>query len=129
MIQKTKRILIAEDEKPMSKTLKLKLEKEGLETICAYDGKEAIKLLAEEEIDLLLLDLMLPKMDGFSVLKEMRRKKIKTPVIIISNLGQGDDLNLAKKFGVADYFIKVSTPIESIVKSVKKIFSEDSLGI
>ena len=62
----------------------------------------------------------MPELDGFSFLQEMAGKKVKTPVIILSNLGQEEDKEKAKAFGVVDYFVKANTPIVNIVKRVKE---------
>ena len=80
-----------------------------------YDGLAAWELIKKEKFDLILLDLMLPKMDGFGVLKSMREKKDNTPVIVASNLGQEDDAQKAKSMGAKWYFVKSDTPINKIV--------------
>ena len=114
-INKAKKILIVEDEKPMARALELKLNHSGFETKVVYDGLAAWELIKKEKFDLILLDLMLPKMDGFGVLKSMREKKDNTPVIVASNLGQEDDAQKAKSMGAKWYFVKSDTPINKIV--------------
>ena len=118
---KQKRILIAEDEKPMARALTLKLEHEGYEVETTYDGEEAISKLAESQFDLILCDLVMPKVDGFAVLEEVKNKKIKTPIVILSNLGQEEDQEKAKSLGAKEFFIKSNTPIKNIVEQVKKM--------
>ena len=118
-------VLIVEDEKPMAKTLDLKLQSAGFSTMIANDGQSALDILDKNKIDLVLLDLIIPQIDGFTVLKELKKRKKKIPpIIIISNLGQENDLNLAKSFGVIDYFIKVNTPMAEIVDKVKECLNE-----
>ena len=81
-----KKILIAEDEKPMSHALDLKLSKEGFSVVVANDGEATVEALAKDKFDLVLLDLMMPKLDGFKVLETMQANKNRTPVIVSSNL-------------------------------------------
>jgi DNA-binding response OmpR family regulator len=120
MTKKAKKILIIEDEKPMAKALKLKLEKNGFEVDIAPDGKEALKKLKGEKYHLALMDLVMPHMDGFTLLKELQDKKIKTPIIVTSNLSQKEDMEKAKSYGVKDFLVKSDTPITDIVKKVQE---------
>jgi two-component system, OmpR family, alkaline phosphatase synthesis response regulator PhoP len=117
-------VLIVEDEKPMAKTLNLKLQKAGFNTMVANDGQTALDILNKNKIDLVLLDLIIPQIDGFAVLKELKKRKETIPIIVISNLGQEDDMNLARDLGVVDYFIKVNTPMVKIVDKVKACLNE-----
>lgn len=119
--EKVYRILIAEDEKPMSRALELKLQKSGFETRAAYDGDEALKFLESEKFDLLLLDLMMPKKDGFGVLTEMKKRGDKTPVIVSTNLSQTEDMTRVAQLGAKDYFIKSDTPINQVVEHIKEV--------
>lgn len=121
MAKNAKKILIAEDEKPMSKALEIKLGRAGYDVKAAYNGEEAIEMLKKEKFDLLLLDLIMPKKDGFDVLEEIKSKKIKTAVIVLSNLGQEEDINKAKALGAKDFFIKSDTPIAQILEHIQKI--------
>lgn len=116
-----KKILIAEDEKPLAEALALKLGHEGFETIHAEDGEKAIELILVGGIDLVILDLVMPKVDGFGVLEEMKEKGIKIPVIVASNLSQKEDKTKAKSLGATDYFIKSDVPISELVNKVKNI--------
>ena len=113
--KKIKRILIVEDERPMAHALELKLTHSGFETVVASDGESALDNLKKQKFDLVLLDLMIPKLDGFGVMKAMKENKDKTPVIIASNLGQEDDSQKAKSMGAIWYFVKSATPINKIV--------------
>lgn len=116
-----KTILVAEDEKPMARALELKLTKSGFKVIVTHNGEEALEVLGKEKVDLVLLDLMMPKKDGFSVLVEMREKNINVPVIISTNLSQDEDIIKAKELGAYDYFVKSDTPIMKVVEYVEKV--------
>lgn len=117
---KPKKILIAEDEKPIAKAMELKLNHSGFEARTVFDGDEALEALGKEEFDLVVLDLIMPKRDGFSTLAEIKKRGIKAPVIISSNLSQEEDLAKAKELGAVDFFIKSNTPINEIVENIKK---------
>ena len=115
-----KKILIAEDEKPMANALGLKLRSVGFETTLVYDGESAISAARESPFDLILLDLVMPKKDGFYVLEELKKLKITTPVIVSSNLSQEEDIKRARELGARDYFIKSDTTLAQIVEKVKQ---------
>jgi DNA-binding response OmpR family regulator len=116
-----KKILIAEDEKPMARALEIKIGSDpDLEAKAVFNGAEALKILETEKYDLVLTDLMMPDVDGFTLLKELRAKNIKIPVIISSNLSQEEDIKLTKSLGAIDYFVKSDTPISEVVKKIKK---------
>ena len=114
-----KKILVVEDEKAIVRSLTLKLAFSGFEVAVAYDGEEALNLLEKEKFDLILLDLMMPKVDGFTVLQKMREKGDKTPVIVASNLSQEEDIARAKAYG-ASYYTKSTTPLSQIVEHIKE---------
>lgn len=113
-----KKIFIIEDEKPLSHALELKLNQVGYKTQTARNGEEALKILETETFDLILLDLIIPKIDGFKVLAELRQKKLKTPVMVTSNLGQEEDIKRAKELGAIDYFIKADTPLADLISRI-----------
>lgn len=115
-------VLIVEDEKPLSHALEMKLKNQGFSTKVVVNGQEAIKELKETKYDLVLLDLIMPVMDGFAVLEEMRNQKLNVPVIVLSNLGQEEDRAKTKSLGAVDYFVKSNTPIAEILKRVKDAF-------
>ena len=114
-----KTILIIEDDKFLRELIAQKLIKEGYGVSEAVDGEEGIKKVKEEKPDLVLLDLILPGIDGFEVLSRMREESALTsiPVIILSNLGQKEDVEKGLKLGAVDYLIKAHfTPGEIIDK-------------
>ena len=114
-----KKILIIEDDKFLRELIAQKLIKEGYDIAEAVDGEKGIKAVGEEKPDLVLLDLVLPGIDGFEVLARMKGdpETAQVPVIILSNLGQKDDIEKGLKMGAVDYLIKAHfTPAEIIEK-------------
>ncbi len=114
-----KKILIIEDDKFLRELIGQKLLKEGYDIVEAVDGEKGIKSIKDEKPDLVLLDLILPGIDGFEVLSKMKKDAAtaQTPVIILSNLGQKDDIEKGLKMGADDYLIKAHfTPGEIIDK-------------
>jgi CheY-like chemotaxis protein len=116
------KILLIEDEEIMIDLLERKLAQEGYELSVARDGEEGLKLMREIWPDLVLLDIILPKMGGFDVLKEMNKNPSlkKIPVIIISNSGQPVELNKALKLGVKDWLIKTEFEPQILIQKVIK---------
>ncbi|MBU0458755.1 response regulator [Patescibacteria group bacterium] len=114
-----KKVLIVEDEKPLAHALELKLSHEGFETQIVSDGAQALEKAKEFKPDIILLDLIMPCMDGFTFLEELKKEGAKTAVIVLSNLGQDEDRKRAEEYGVKGYFVKANTPISDIVKQVK----------
>ena len=114
-----KNILIIEDDKFLRELIVQKLIKEGYDAAEAIDGEEGIKKVKTAKPDLVLLDLILPGIDGFEVLTRMKENPslVQIPVIILSNLGQKDDVERGLKLGAVDYLIKAHfTPGEIIDK-------------
>jgi DNA-binding response OmpR family regulator len=116
-----KTILIAEDEKPLAKALEIKFSKEGFKTFWAASGEEAINILDKENIDFLILDLIMPKKDGYAVLEYLNKKDKKIKIAVLSNLAQGEDFDRARRLGASDYFVKSDTPIIKVVEHVKNM--------
>lgn len=100
-----KKILVVDDEKPISDIVKFNLEKEGFEVITAYDGEEALEKVEETQPDLLVLDLMLPKKDGLEVCREVR-KNYEMPIIMVTAKDQEIDKVLGLELGADDYVTK-----------------------
>jgi len=113
------RILIAEDEKPIANALALKLRSAGFEVELVFDGQAAILSAQKSAFDLIILDLVMPQKDGFSVLAELKKLNIDVPVIVSSNLSQEEDIKRAKELGARDYFIKSDITLAEIVEKVK----------
>lgn len=119
-----KKILIIEDEEIMIDLLQRKLTTEGYEVSVARDGEEGIRVMQEVKPDLILLDIVMPKVGGFEVMEEMNKNKKleKIPVIVISNSGQPVELDRAQKLGAKDWLIKTEfDPQEVIDKVIKQI--------
>lgn len=116
-----KKILIVEDEKPIAKAMELKLNNSGFNAKAVGNGEEALTTMESESFDLLIVDLVMPKMDGFGLLEALKEKGNIVPVIVSSNLSQDEDFEKAKEMGAIDYFIKSNTPISKIVEYVQRI--------
>lgn len=114
-----KRILIVEDERPLAHALELKMNHEGYETHVASTGQEGLTEAQSGNYDLILLDLILPGMDGFTILEALKNAGKKPVVIVLSNLGQDEDRKKAADFGAKDYLVKSNVPLSDIVKIVK----------
>lgn len=117
-----KKILIVEDDKFLMLILKSRLAKEGFTVIEAGDGEEGIAKARENNPDLLLLDIIMPKVSGFELLETFRSdpQLSQLPVVVASNLGQESDIEKARSLGVVDYYVKATTPVEDIVRMARK---------
>lgn len=118
-----KKILFIEDEGRLQEVLGLLLEQSGYEVFKALDGEIGLKMLEEKKPDLVLLDLILPKKDGFEVLAHMKSKEeIKNiPVVILTNLEEKFDIERVKSYGVQGYLIKANYNPKEIVEKVKEV--------
>lgn len=116
-----KAVLIVEDERPLAHALEMKLKNEGYVTHTCMNGTDALAELEKGGYGLVLLDLIMPVMDGFGVLAEMQQRKYGVPAIVLSNLGQEEDRLKTKQLGALDYFVKSNTPIAQIVQRVKTV--------
>ncbi len=123
MPESNKKILIVEDDKFLRDLLVGKLRDEGFEITWAVDGEEGIKKIKEEKPELILLDLILPGLNGFEVLKQIKSDTAdeirKLPVIILRNLGQQDDIKKGMSLGAADFLIKAHFTLSEIVEKIK----------
>ena len=115
----TKRVLIVEDEKPLSHALELKLKHEGIDSVVTNNGQDALAWLAKEPFDVMLLDMMMPVMDGFQVLQEIQKLERKPIIFVLSNLSVHDDQDKVLGMGANRYFIKSDTPLATIVEEIK----------
>jgi two-component system alkaline phosphatase synthesis response regulator PhoP len=121
--------LIVEDELPMARSLELKLVNAGFSTKIASNGEEALAILNNEKFDLMFLDLIMPKMNGFSVLEELKTRNINMPVVVTSNLKQASDVIEARRLGAKDYFVKSDTALANIVSYTKKLLLEQEIDL
>jgi len=116
-----KKILIVEDEAILSNVLKDRFEEEGWQATIAVDGEEAVAVIKKSKFDLVLLDLIMPKKDGFEVLKEVRSEPEfkELPILVLSNLGSDDDIKKALSLGATDYFVKTQHPVAEILEKAR----------
>jgi DNA-binding response OmpR family regulator len=117
------KILIVEDDRFLRELIARKLRNEGYEVLEAVDGEEGLKRIKEEKPDLVLLDLILPGIDGFEVLAKAKEDPdtAQIPVIILSNLGQREEVEKGLKLGAIDYLIKAHFTPGEIIEKIKNI--------
>jgi DNA-binding response OmpR family regulator len=117
------KILIVEDDRFLRELIARKLKNEGYEVLEAVDGEEGLKKIKEEKPDLILLDLILPGIDGFEVLAKTKEDPnvAQIPVIILSNLGQREEIERGLKLGAIDYLIKAHFTPGEIIEKIKNI--------
>lgn len=120
-------VLIADDESEIRQLLRLYLEKDGYKVVEAEDGIQAVSLLTKEEIDLALLDIMMPGMDGYQVLRKIRENS-NIPVMILSAKNQDVDKILGLDLGADDYLAKPFNPLEAMARINSNIRRFYSLG-
>ncbi|MCM1387481.1 MAG: response regulator transcription factor [Bacillus sp. (in: Bacteria)] len=100
-----KRVLVVDDEKLIVKGIRFSLEQDGMEVDCAYDGEEALEFAKNNQYDMILLDVMLPKMDGFEVCQQIREFS-NTPIVMLTAKGEDMDKILGLEYGADDYITK-----------------------
>lgn len=118
------KVLIVEDDRFLSELIATKLEKEGFAITLAGDGEVALEKLQGEVPDIILLDIMLPGMDGFEFLEKIKADKsapsAKVPVLILSNFGQESKVEKGLALGANDYLVKANFTTAEIVDKIKK---------
>lgn len=121
-----KKILFIEDESALQKTLGDFLREEGFEVISALNGKDGLRLAKTEIPDLILLDLILPKINGFDVLRNLKKdeKTKEIPVIILTNLESLEDIERAISLGAKTYLVKSNYSLEEVIEKIKKALEE-----
>ena len=122
------RILIAEDEPPLLRALSLKLTSAGYSVDTVSRGDDCLEKLRAGSYDLLLLDVIMPGMNGFEVLQAIQQENIAVRTFVLSNLGQDEDFKKARELGAEHYIVKAVTPLADIVNDVKDFFSPDAQG-
>lgn len=117
------KILVVEDDKFLRELITRKLREEDYDVSEAIDGEEGVQKFKEVKPDLVLLDLILPGIDGFDVLGKMKEdpQLAQVPVIILSNLGQRDDIEKGLQLGAVDYLVKAHFTPAEIIEKVKKV--------
>lgn len=118
------KVVLVEDDKFLQKILMTKFIKEGFDVRAASDAEEGLQLILADQPDIVLLDLILPKMSGFDLLTELKatQKTKNVPVVILSNLGQEEDIARAKGLGAIDFLVKADISINEVVQKVKEIY-------
>jgi len=121
-----KKILIIEDESSLQDSLSESLTQDGYKTISALNGEVGLKMAIEENPDLILLDLVLPKMNGFDVLKNLKsnQKTKSIPVIVLTNLEDINDIEKVLELGATTYLVKANYSLEEITEKIKLLFEE-----
>ena len=115
-----KKILIAEDDPFLVKIMGNRLKEENFDVDTVNNGQSALDQIIKDGYKVVLLDLVMPTMDGFQVLAELKKRKIKTPVLVFSNLSQDEDRTEVMALGAAGYYIKSDISIQKIVEVIKK---------
>ena len=123
MSDKKTKILLVEDDQMIVEMYKLRMEEEGFEVILTEKGSEAIELAKKEKPAIILLDIILPEIDGFSILQSIKSESAtkKIPVILLTNLSQESDQQKGIKLGATGYFVKAQHTPAEIMNEIKKI--------
>jgi len=122
------KILIVEDDRALQSALLEILAQEGYETVSAFDGEEGVQKAEENKPDLILLDLILPKKDGYEVLAELKRGPNKNiPVLILTNLEEIDNVQKALELGAKTFMVKSDFSLRDIIEKIKENLSPHQL--
>lgn len=121
MANEAKKVLIVEDERPLSHALELKLQHEGFVVSVAANGRECLEQVHSQKFDVVLLDLIMPEVDGFQVLEELKHLPDAPAVFVLSNLSQREDEERVLELGAKKFFIKSDTSLTTIVEEVKQV--------
>ncbi|MDP2830598.1 MAG: response regulator [bacterium] len=126
MTQNKKKILLIEDDSFLISMYTTKFELENFEVVAAEDGEKGLGLAAEEKPDIILLDILLPKMNGFEVLKELKNNKEtnQIPVILLTNLSQKNEIEQGLALGAQDYLIKAHFMPSEVMDKIKKVLNK-----
>ena len=121
MDKSTKRILLAEDDRVLRKAAEVTLKRHGFSVLTAADGEAALEMARAEAPDLVLLDLIMPKLQGFEVLRRLKQDPVTEgiPVIVLSNLGQPSDVQAALEAGAVGYFVKANLSLQALAQRVE----------
>jgi DNA-binding response OmpR family regulator len=115
-----RRVLLAEDDRFLRRAAEARLRRHGLEVLTAADGEEALRVARTERLDLVLLDVVMPKLEGFEVLKALKQDDAtaRIPVIVLSNLGQERDVTQAMALGAIAFLVKAHLSLQDLVDRV-----------
>ncbi|HAT73910.1 MAG: Transcriptional regulatory protein ResD [Candidatus Moranbacteria bacterium GW2011_GWF2_36_839] len=117
-----KKIIIIEDELSLRSVLAEKLKSDGFEVLEAKNGQEGLEISISQKPDLILLDIVMPKMDGLTMLEKLREDSWgkKVPVIILTNLSSGAEMSRSAEGGVSGYLVKTDWKLDDVVKKIKE---------
>lgn len=119
------KILIVEDNKTLNQVYSFILEKDGHEVVRVHDGESGLKAVKRSTPDVILLDLLMPKMDGVTFLKKLHLpKRAKTTIVVLSNLDEGAEIRKARELGVEDYILKAKVSPAELADRVKTIIKQ-----
>jgi len=120
------KVLVVEDEHMLAEMYATKFAMDGFEVEKAFDGADGLEKAKQVSPDIILLDVIMPKLDGFAVLKELRSdaKFAHTPILLLTNLGQDDDIKKGKELGANDYFVKANHTPADVVTKVKELLAK-----
>ena len=120
------KILIIEDEKNLLDMYSLKFIKEGFEVVKAVNGETGLEAAKKNQPDVILLDIMMPKIDGFQVLEELKKLSefSQTPIILMTNLGQAEDIKKGIAAGATDYIVKSENTPAQVAAKVEEILNK-----
>ncbi|MEI7498455.1 MAG: response regulator [Candidatus Falkowbacteria bacterium] len=118
-----KKIAVIEDDRFLRKVYETKLPRQGYAVVSAEDGEAGLALIKQELPDVVLLDLIMPKMTGFEVLAALKsdKKTAKIPVVVLSNLGQEEDIARAKELGASEFLVKSNLTIKDVMDLIEQI--------
>ncbi len=120
-LTKGKKILLAEDDLALARSLMLKLEHEGYVVTAVHDGQAALTAFAKGGFQLIIVDLIMPVLDGWGVLEKLKEGGNTVPVFVASNLGQQTDIDKARALGAKDFFVKSDTSLAEIVRRIQTV--------
>ncbi len=125
MPEGARRVLLAEDDRFLRRAAEARLRRHGLEVLTAADGEEALRIARAERLDLVLLDVVMPKLEGFEVLKLLKEDEATAsiPVIVLSNLGQERDVAQAKALGAVAFLVKAHLSLQDLVDRVDAVLA------
>ena len=116
-------ILLIEDEEMLATMYRTKFEKEGYQITVALDGEAGLELAKKGTYNVILLDIIMPKLDGFAVLKQLREldQYKQVPILMLTNLGQDEDVQKGKKLGATDYLVKANFTPTQVLEKIKGV--------
>ncbi len=122
MPDNNKKLLVIEDDKMINSMYKTKLEQEGYTVLTAEDGASGLEMALQQKPDLIMLDVIMPQLDGFSVLQQLRENPgmKKTPIILLTNLGTDEDMSKGQKLGATDYWVKANLTPAQVSEKIKQ---------